>query len=149
MVSAHKERTNFNSGADFLSTHDCDLSLATFERLMELVLTGLNLKICLIYLDDIIVYGGNFYDALGRLKQVWQGIREVHLKLKPSKCCLMRHRVPFLGHYMSCEGVEVDPMKTGAVQDWPTPRTVKDVRAFLMLASYYRCSQDPDHRKII
>ncbi len=50
----------------------------------------------------------------------------------------MRDRVPFLGHYVSCEGVEVDPMKTAAMQDWPTPRTVKDVRAFLGLASYYR-----------
>ncbi len=45
---------------------------ATFERLMELILTGLNWKICLIYLDDVIVYGGNFYEALDRLKQVWQ-----------------------------------------------------------------------------
>ena len=105
---------------------------------MELVLSGLNWKICLIYLDDIIVYGGNFYDSLDRLKIVWQRIREANLKLKPSKCCLMRDRVPFLGHYVSREGVEVDPMKTAAVQDWPTPRTVKDIRAFLGLASYYR-----------
>ncbi len=112
---------------------------ATFERLMELVLSGLYWKICLIYLDDVIVYGGNFYDSLDRLKIVWQRIREANLKLKPSKCCLMRDRVPFLGHYVSGEGVEVDPMKTAAVQDWPTPRTVKDVRAFLGLASYYRC----------
>ena len=58
---------------------------ATFERLMELVLSGLNWKICLIYLDDVIVYGGNFYDSLYRLKTVWQQIREANLKLKPSK----------------------------------------------------------------
>ncbi len=49
----------------------------------------------------------------------------------------MRDCVHFLGHYVSREGVEVDPMKTATVQDWPTPRTVKDVRAFLGLASYY------------
>ncbi len=77
------------------------------------------------YLDDVIVYGGNFYGALDILKQVWQCIREVHLKLKLSKCCLMRDRVPFLGHYVLCEGVEVDRMKTAAVQDSPTSRTVK------------------------
>ncbi len=41
---------------------------ATFERLMELVLSGLNWKICLIYLDDVIVYGGDFCNALDRLK---------------------------------------------------------------------------------
>ncbi len=33
---------------------------------------------------------------------------------------------------------EVDPMKTAAVQDWPTSRTIKNVRAFLFLVSYYR-----------
>ncbi len=110
---------------------------ATFEQLMELVLSGLNWKICPIYLDDMIVYGGNFYDALNRLKTVWQRIREANLKLKPSKCCFMSDGVPFLGHYVSCEGVEVDPVKTAAVQDWQTPHTVKDVTAFLGLASYY------------
>ncbi len=86
-------------------------SPATFERLMELVLSGLNWKICLIYLDDVIVYGGNFYDALDRLKIVWQRIREANLKLKPCKCCLMCNRVPFLGHYVSREGVEVDLLR--------------------------------------
>ncbi len=92
----------------------------------------------MIYPDDVIVYGGNFYNALDRLKQVWQRIREANLKLKPSKHCLTRDRVPFLGHYVPREGVEVDPMKTAAVQDWSTPRTVKDVQAVLGLASYYR-----------
>ena len=62
---------------------------ATFERLMELVLKDLKWKICLIYLDDIIVYGAGFYPALDRLKTVWRRIREANLKLKPTKCCLM------------------------------------------------------------
>ncbi len=84
---------------------------------MDLVLSGLNWKICLIYLDDVIVYGGIFYDALDRLKTIWQRIREANVKLKPSKCCLMRDQVHFLGHYVSREAVEVDPMKTAAVQD--------------------------------
>ncbi len=112
---------------------------ATFERLMELVLSRLNWKICLIYQDGVIVYAGKFYDALDRLTTVWQCIREANFKLTLSKCCLMCDRVPFIECYVSCEVVEVDPMKTAAVQDWPTPRTVKDVRVFLGLASYYQC----------
>ncbi len=82
------------------------------------MLSGLNWKICLIYLDDI---SGNFYDALDRLKMVWQQIPEANFKLKLSKCCIMRDRVPFLGHYVLRDGVEVDLMKTAAVQDCPTP----------------------------
>ncbi len=111
---------------------------ATFETLMELVLKDLNWKVCLIYLDDIIVYGAGFYPALDRLKMVWKCIREANLKFKPTKCCLMRAQVPFLGHIVSREGVGVDPAKTEAMEKWPTPVNVKDVRAFLGLASYYR-----------
>ncbi len=111
---------------------------ATFERLMERVLKDLNWKVCLIYLDDIIMYGAGFYPALDRLKMVLKRIREANLKLKPTKCCLMRAEVPFLGHIVSREGVGVDPAKTEAVEKWPTPVNVKDVRAFLGLASYYR-----------
>ncbi len=46
--------------------------------------------------------------------------------------------MPFLGHYVLREGVELDPIKTATAQDWPTPRTVKDVRAFLGFAAYCR-----------
>ncbi len=105
---------------------------------MELILKDLNWKVCLIYLDNIIMYGAGFYPALDWLKMVWKRIREANLKLKPTKCCLMRAQVPFLGHIVSREGVGVDPAKTEAVEKWPTPVNVKDVRAFLGLASYYR-----------
>ncbi len=43
---------------------------AIFKRLVEPLLSGLNWKICLIYLDDVIFCGGNFYDALDRVKTV-------------------------------------------------------------------------------
>ena len=89
---------------------------------------------CVFCAQLVIVYGGNFYDALDMLKTVWQRIREASLKLKPSHCCLMHNQVPFLGHYILRDGVEIDTMKTVAVQDWPTPHTVKDVRVFLGLA---------------
>ncbi len=90
---------------------------ATFEQLMELVLKDFNWKICLIYLD--IVYGAGFYPALDRLKAVWRRIREANLKLKPTKCCLMRAQVPFLGHIVSRRGVGVDPAKMEASSGQP------------------------------
>ncbi len=50
----------------------------------------------------------------------------------------MQAQVPFLGHIVSRQGVGVDPAKTEAMEKWPTLVDVKDVRAFLGLASYYR-----------
>ncbi len=111
---------------------------ATFERLMDLILKDLNWKVCLIYLDDTIVYGAGFYPASDRLKMVWRRIREANLKLKPTKYCLMKTQFPFLGHIVSRQAVGMDPAKTEDIENWPTPVNVKDVRAFLGLASYYR-----------
>ena len=111
---------------------------ATFERLMELVLCGLTWQMCLVYIDDVIVFGDSFDQALDHLIAVWERMRKARLKLKPAKCFLFRDQVPFLGHVVTRDGVQVDPQKTKVVSEWPVPRMVKDVRSFLGLASYYR-----------
>ena len=110
----------------------------TFQRLMEFVLAGLQWQTCLVYLDDFIVYGRDFDEHLERLREVFHRFRQAGLKLKPSKCFLLRPRVPYLGHVISAEGVSTDPAKIEAVQQWPVPLKVTDVRSFLGLASYYR-----------
>ena len=111
---------------------------ATFERLMELVLQGLRWEQCLVFLDDIIVFGANFQQTLKRLKHVFQRLRAANLKLKSSKCHFFQEEVHFLGHVVSAQGVRPDPRKIVAVSEWPTPRKLRDVRSFLGLASYYR-----------
>ena len=58
---------------------------ATFEQLMEAVLAGLQWDICLIYLDDIIVFGTSFDEAVENLQQVLRRLRNAGLKLKPKK----------------------------------------------------------------
>ena len=99
---------------------------------------GLNFEICLVYLDDIIVYSQTIPEHLQRLKEVFERLKRVNLKLKPSKCCLLRSEVAFLGHIVSREGVATDPGKIDTVLNWPTPGNVTDVRSFLGLCSYYR-----------
>jgi len=63
---------------------------ATFQRLMDLTLTGLNFEVCLAYLDDIIIFSRTPEQHIVRLKQVLERLRRVNLKLKPNKCCLMQ-----------------------------------------------------------
>ena len=70
---------------------------ATFQRMMEIALSGLQWSSCLIYLDDVIVFGRNTEEHLVRLGQVLQRIRQAGLKLKPSKCHLCQTEVAFLG----------------------------------------------------
>ena len=111
---------------------------ATFERLMEAVLAGLHWKICLIYLDDIIVYADDFETHLKRLKEVFNRIKEAGLKLSPKKCKLLQEEVKFLGHIVSESGISTDPEKVRSVEKWPIPRNVSEVRSFLGTCSYYR-----------
>ncbi|KAM6975889.1 retrovirus-related Pol polyprotein from transposon 412 [Tautogolabrus adspersus] len=111
---------------------------ATFQRLMDRVLVGLQWETCLVYLDDIVVLGRDSTQMLERLGQVFNRLRGANLKLKPSKCCLFREQVAYLGHIVSANGVTTDPKKIQQVQDWPTPRNVSEVRQFVGLASYYR-----------
>ena len=63
---------------------------------------------------------------------------ETGLKLKLSKCQFLRRQGPCLGHTISAEGVSCETGKVEAVQKWPTPKTVTELRSFLGFASYYR-----------
>ena len=113
-------------------------SPSTFERLMELILAGLRFETCLIYLDDIIVYGKTFEEELKRLEEVFVRFRSSGLKLKPSKCVLFQKRVTNLGHIVSESGIATDPGKIERVCEWPVPENVTEIKSFLGLASYYR-----------
>ena len=111
---------------------------ATFQRLMELVLAGLQWKSCLVYLDDVIIVGRTFSEHLCNLTEVLSRIREAGLKLKPAKCTFCSLQVDFLGHIVSRDGVHPDPGKVEKVANWPRPQTRKEVQQFLGLANYYR-----------
>ena len=111
---------------------------APFERLMDRVLQGLRWSRCLVYLDDIISFGGTFDGALSNLTLIFERLRSYGLQLKSSKCHLFRVLVPFLGHIVGRRGLECDPAKIEDVKLWPVPDCLKSVRQFLGFVGYYR-----------
>ena len=111
---------------------------ATFQRLMDVVLCGLQWTTCLVYLDDIIVMGRTFEEHLSNLENVFSRILDAGLKIKVEKCSFLQERVKYLGHIVSKNGIEADPDKISKVQLWPTPQCGKEVQQFLGLANYYR-----------
>ena len=113
-------------------------SPATFQRLMERCMGDMNLRDCLIYLDDIIIFSSNFEEHLEKLQAVFQRLSNNHLKLKGSKCEFFKSQVSYLGHIVSEEGIRTDPSKIEVVKTWPVPKSVKDVRQFLGFTGYYR-----------
>ena len=113
-------------------------SSGTFQRTMELALQGLQWVTCLVYIDDIVVYGKNFEEHVQRVEEVLSRIGKAGLKLKPAKCDLLRERVVFLGHVVSKEGVSPDPSNVDKIANWPRPETAKHVKQFVATGSYYR-----------
>lgn len=111
---------------------------ATFERFMEKILQNKLMKICLVYLDDIIIFGKTFSEIINNLRNVFLRLREARLKVNPKKCNLLDTKVKYLGHVVSEEGITTDPEKISAVKNWPTPKSKKQIRNFLGFCSYYR-----------
>ena len=59
---------------------------ATFQRLMERCMGELNLRECLIYLDDVVVFSDDFQSHISKLDAIFNRLQQHNLKLKCSKC---------------------------------------------------------------
>jgi len=110
----------------------------SFQNLMSDVLREMNWKYALCYIDDILIFSRTFEDHLVHLNAVFEKLRNAGLTLKPSKCHFAAHRVEYLGHVLSKDGIRVNPEKTDAVRNFPVPKSVRDVRSFIGLCNYYR-----------
>ena len=110
----------------------------TFQRLMNYVLRDVIGKICLVYLDDIIVFSRSVEGHLKNLKVIFDLLREANLKLKLAKCKFLEESVQYLGHVISAMGTSPDPSKIEAIKNYVPPKTVGELASFLGLVSYYR-----------
>ena len=68
---------------------------STFQRLMHAVLRGPQFDICLVYLDDIIIFSRTFDDHLQHLNDVFTRLRNANIRLKPTKCSFACSEVEF------------------------------------------------------
>nr|KYP50192.1 Retrovirus-related Pol polyprotein from transposon 17.6 [Cajanus cajan] len=109
---------------------------STFMRLMNHVLRDCIGKFVVVYFDDILVYRSCLSDHIRRLRRAF--LRENHLFGNLEKCNFCVDSVVFIGFIVSKNGVHVDPEKIKAIQEWPTPQSVEDVKSFLGLTSFYR-----------
>ena len=127
-----KEKTAFSTAQGYFEFNVMPFGLknapATFQRLMECVLAGLTEEQCLIYLDDIIVFSSSFKQHLQRLTNVFQALRNAGLQLKMTKCHFAQREANYLGHIVSQEGIRPATNKVEAVLEYPTPKTVKEVK---------------------
>ena len=111
---------------------------STFQRLVSKVLVGCE-TFTAAYIDDILIFSRDEGEHEQHLKCVLQCLARHNLRVKLKKCSFFQQEIPFLGHVLSQGCVKVEPEKIEALQRWKRPlTTVKQVRQFLGLASYYR-----------
>ncbi|KAK1602327.1 hypothetical protein QYE76_048161 [Lolium multiflorum] len=111
---------------------------STFMRLMNHVLRDFIGKFVVVYFDDILIYSRNESDHIIHIRHVLQVLRDSKLYGNLEKCTFCKDKVIFLGYVVSKHGVEVDVSKIEAIQNWPTPMNVSQVRSFHGLAGFYR-----------
>lgn len=111
---------------------------STFQRMMNYYLHDFLGDFVICYLDDILIYSKTIQEHLKHLRQVLDILRKNKLFAKGSKCDLFRQEIQFLGFRVRHGEIDKDPLKIEAVQNWPLPETVSDVRSFLGLTGFYR-----------
>lgn len=114
------------------------ISPSTFSRLMTIAMSGLNYEKCIIYMDDLIIFGKNLIEHNKNLMSVFTRLRKVNLKINPLKCEFLKRQILYLGHVISAEGILPDPEKIRVVERYPTPTCADDVKRFVAFANYYR-----------
>ena len=111
---------------------------ATFQRMVNSVLSGLIWSAMIVYFDDINVVGEEFDDTLANLVEVLTRLRQYGLKLKPRKCQLFTQEVKFLGRKVNPSGIQVTDDHVIAVLEWPIPTCCKELESFLGFVNYHR-----------
>jgi hypothetical protein len=111
---------------------------ATFQRLMDRVLSGLTWKQVLVYLDDVLVFSRLWCNHMMSIKSVLNRLKIAKLKLKPSKCVFGTNSVTYLGFNITDKGIRPSFNKVQALIKTERPQTTKLLLSFLCAINYYR-----------
>ncbi|GBG77249.1 hypothetical protein CBR_g23577 [Chara braunii] len=113
-------------------------SPGTFQTEMHRIFRPYLNKFMVVYLDDILVFSKTTREHAEHLAVVLQSLRDSQYKINREKSSFGVPFVIYLGHVISGDGLAPEAAKIAAIQEWPQPQTMRDVRSFMGLASYYR-----------
>lgn len=111
---------------------------AAFQSVMNKIFAPMLYKYCLVYLDDILIFSKSAAEHAQHLREVLSVLRANKLTVAKQKCTFNQPEVLFLGHIVSAKGIAVDPTKVAALQKFPAPKDVGQLRSFLGTTNYFR-----------
>jgi hypothetical protein len=104
----------------------------TFQNLTNNIFRMYLRKFILVFFDDILIYNQSLKNNLKYLQIVFELLKTHSLFVKRSKCVLCRTHIEYLDRVISGKGVLTDPHKIQAILDWPVPKTIKQLKGFLV-----------------
>src|SRR5882757_4404250 len=114
-------------------------SPATFQSLMNSVFADLiAMSEVAVYMDDILIYSADLKHHRKIVREVLSRLQQYDLYLKPEKCEFEKQEMEYLGMIVRPGEVQMDPGKVAAVRDWAVPMSIREVRAFVGFANFYR-----------
>ena len=111
---------------------------ATFQRLIDRIITPDMRPNVFCYIDDIIIVTETFEEHLDWLGKVLIKIEDAGFTINAEKSDFCCTEVRYLGFVVNREGLQPDPKKVEPILSYPVPRNVKQLRRFIGLASWYR-----------
>ena len=111
---------------------------SSYQRMMDMCLSGLPYHRILAYMDDIVIFSRTFEEHLKELETVFEKLSEANITLKSSKCVIASREVDFLGYRLSAEGIKPQERLVSAITEFKRPEKRKEVKSFLGLAGFYR-----------
>ena len=73
-----------------------------------------------------------------KLQNIFERLEQANFRNQPENCVFATDTEEYVGHICTSQGIRPDPKKVEAIAEYPVPKTVKDVRYFVVLAGYYR-----------
>ena len=144
IAESDRDKTTFTS---YMGTFRCKRmpfglrnASATFQRALDIILSGVRWKTCLVYIVDVVIFSKTEEERFTQVSHVLTLLAEAGVKLKLKKCFFFHQRVEYLGHVITPGRLSVanDAKATCAVREATFPESITQLRSFLGACNVYR-----------
>jgi hypothetical protein len=111
---------------------------ATFQGYINWALVGLVNIICIVYLDDILIFSASEAEHMNDVCWVLEHLEQHSLYVNLKKCEFWTKSIKFLGFIVSTDGVSMDKHWVATISEWPSPKMFCEIQVFLGFANFYR-----------
>ncbi|GBP12168.1 Retrovirus-related Pol polyprotein from transposon gypsy [Eumeta japonica] len=109
-----------------------------FQRFVDDILREYIGKFAYVYIDDVLIYSSSPEEHMEHIEIIFDALNKATLKVSDEKSKFFQTEVEYLGHIITHNKIATNPEKVEAIEKYPLPQTLKDLRGFLGMTGYYR-----------